>query len=106
MADVQLTRKREEFEPPVACTLGATDVPGRLAEWGDVLTHVARREPLEGGVRLVLSDDAPVEQIAALAVAERACCAFFRFALTVDGRGVGLEVTGPPDAATVLDGLF
>lgn len=106
MADVQLTPKPERFKPPVACTLGASELPQRLAEWREILGHVTGRAQIDGGLRLSLSAETPVERLAALAVAEQACCGFFRFALTVDGRGVGFEVTGPPDAASVIDELF
>ena len=33
-----------------------------------------------------------------LVAAEQDCCQFLRFAITVDTRGVGLEVRGPADA--------
>ena len=106
MAEVQLTAKPDDFEPPVACTLGASDLPQRLAEWAEVLGHVSARESIDGGLRLSFPAGAPVERLAELAVAEQSCCAFFGFALTIDKRGVGFEVTGPPDAAAVIADLF
>lgn len=106
MSEVQLTEKPEGFEPPVACTLGSEDVPARVAEWREVLSFVTAREPIPGGLRLALAAAAPVSQIAALSVAEQQCCAFFSFALTMDGRGVALEVTAPGDGAAVIAELF
>ena len=106
MADVRLTTKPDGFQPPVACTLGADDVPARIAEWREVLADVTAREEILGGLRLVLSDESSVSRIAALAVAEQECCAFFSFALTVDGRGVALEVTAPTDGEEVIAELF
>lgn len=106
MADVELTAKPEGFTPPIACTLGAEDVPARIAEWREVLSHVQSRDAISGGLRLLLSDSAPVSRIAELTVAEQQCCAFFSFALTVDGRGVALEVTAPGDGEAVVAELF
>lgn len=91
---------------PIACTLVGGDVPQRISDWKDALTAVNARQPIAGGVRLELCSDAPVARIAELAVAEQQCCAFFEFALTVDSRGVALEVTGPDDAAAVVEELF
>ena len=106
MADVELRAKPAGFEPPVACTLGPEDVPARIAEWREVLGSVTAREPISGGLRLVLSEGAPVSRIADLTVAEQQCCAFFSFALTVDRRGVALEVTAPADGEAVVAELF
>ena len=106
MANVELTAKPEGFQPPIACTLGSDDVPGRIAEWGEVLAFVTDRQRVSGGLRLVLAEDAPVGRIAELARAEQQCCAFFGFALTVDSRGVALEVTAPGDAELVVRELF
>ncbi|MFM2071566.1 MAG: hypothetical protein RLZZ623_1829, partial [Actinomycetota bacterium] len=41
-----------------------------------------------------------------LVAAEQHCCQFFTFAITVDGRGVGLEVRCPAAALPVLESLF
>ena len=106
MGDVRLTAKAVGFEPPIACALGTDDVPARVAEWREALAAVTARQAIPGGLRLVLADDAPVSRIAALAVAEKRCCAFFSFALTVDGRGVALEVTAPAEAEAVIAELF
>lgn len=106
MADVHLTPKPDGFETPIACTLGAEDVPARVAEWKEALDSVALRQPIPGGLRLALAPDAPVGRIAELAVAEQQCCAFFRFALKVDGSGVALEVTSPGDGEAVVAELF
>src|SRR6266702_444152 len=54
------------------------------------------------GVRVEFGSDAPLAELARLANAEHECCRFFRFAITVDARGVGFEVTAP-DGAEELD---
>ncbi len=34
------------------------------------------------------------------------CCAFFSFAITVDGRGLALEIRAPADAEDLVVALF
>jgi len=91
---------------PIACTLGAVDMDRRLDDWQSALRHVDERSAIDGGVRLTLAADAPIEEIARLAAAEQDCCRFFAFALTLDHRGTALEVRAPDDGQDVLAGLF
>jgi DNA-binding transcriptional MerR regulator len=95
-----------ETDSPIACTLGAVDMPGRLAAWQAGLAPVVSREPITGGVRLVFAPDTAVGDLAELAAAEQDCCMFFRFAITIDSRGIALEVTAPPDAIDLVHSLF
>lgn len=97
---------RVDDSVPIACSLQGTDMAQRLADWQAVTDLVFAREPLAGGIRLVFGSDAPLREIARLAVAEHACCPFFAFVITVDHRGVALEVTAPPDGADVLSATF
>lgn len=99
-------RTSVEETPPIACSLGPADQATRIDEWRDVLVRVTARAPVDGGLRLTLAPDAPVAEIARLAVAEQACCQFFSFALTVDGRGTALEVTAPADALPIVHAFF
>ncbi len=91
---------------PTACSLDALDTQDRIDEWRDVLSGVLRREPLIGGLRLTFARDAPVDRIARLLVAEQRRCPFFAFTLTVDRRGVAIEVTAPESGQDVLESLF
>ncbi|MGH9222257.1 MAG: hypothetical protein ACRD2W_00285 [Acidimicrobiales bacterium] len=93
---------------PVACTLSTDDVPARVEEWRRLLAHVTVREPIEGGWRLTFGGSGVVRpaSIATLMAAEQACCAFFGFALTVDERGMALEVRAPDDALEIVEALF
>ena len=93
-------------DPPVACTLEAAEVPGRVEDWNAVLAHVTGREAVDGGVRLRLGATAPIERLVSLCQAEQACCRFFAFALTFDSRGAALEVRAPADAQHVVASLF
>lgn len=91
---------------PVACTLDAAEVPGRVGEWRAMLAHVSGREAIGGVVRLRLDPTTPMDQLAQLVAAERSCCDFFAFALAVDRRGLGLEVRAPAEAQPVVASLF
>ena len=90
----------------IACTLGAGSLPGRVDEWHALLAHVDRREPVDGGVRLRFSAATPLDELVRLVAAEHDCCAFFSFAMTLDGRGVALEVRAPHHALPVVHALF
>lgn len=93
--------------PPIACTLDAADLPERLEQWQAVLDQVDDRAwQADGTLRLSFGPTAEVSDLARLVAAEQGCCAFFAFSLTVDGRGVGLEVGAPPDGHEVLVRLF
>lgn len=92
--------------PPIVCTLSGGEMSQRIDDWQNLLAHVARREPLDGGIRMVFGPGAPVSEIARLAAAENECCTFFSFVLTIDQRGTALEVTAPPDGVEVLTAAF
>jgi MerR family copper efflux transcriptional regulator len=91
---------------PIACTLDGPSTATRVEEWRAVLSHVHKRNRHDGGVRLEFGPDAPVDEVARLMAAEQDCCRFFAFALTVDSRGVGLEVSAPEDGIGVVEALF
>jgi DNA-binding transcriptional MerR regulator len=93
-------------EEPIACSLSAGSIQGRLADWQALLVHVDRREPIDGGVRCVFAPSVPTEELMRLVAAEQRCCQFLRFAITVDGRGVALEIRAPRDAREIVDSMF
>jgi hypothetical protein len=70
------------------------------------MTHVERREPIEGGFRSVFAPSVPVGDLMRLVAAEQDCCQFFRFAITVDTRGLALEVRAPEDALEIVKSMF
>lgn len=90
---------------PIACTLAPEQIPGRLDHWNAVLAG-STRTSCDGGVRLVLGDDAPIGEIARLAAAEQDCCRFFSFRLTIDARCTALEVTAPDGAIDIVHAAF
>jgi MerR family transcriptional regulator, copper efflux regulator len=106
MATVPVLIGAKPIDVPIACTLEFGAMPDRLAEWEAVLAGVARRSPLgPSGLRLEF-DTVDITELVRLVVAEQDCCSFFSFALTVDGRGVALEVTAPQGAESILADLF
>jgi DNA-binding transcriptional MerR regulator len=92
--------------PPIACTLGPESMRGRLDEWQALLTNATRRDEIDGGVRVTFAATAPLDELIRLTTAEQNCCQFISFAITVDRRGVALEVNAPDDALPVLHALF
>ena len=105
---ISLTAKSvgADDEPTIACTLGADSLRGRLEDWQRLLTHAAARRDLDDGVRVEFDAAVPTVDLIRLVAAEQDCCQFFRFAITVDTRGVALEVTAPSDARPIVGSLF
>jgi protein-tyrosine-phosphatase len=94
-------------EVPIACTLDATAMPERLDDWQAVLAHVTERTTAtDGALRLEFDDEIGASELARLAAAEQHCCSFFSFVITVDARGVGLEVRAPGEATEIVSALF
>ncbi len=58
------------------------------------------------GLRLTFGPATPLGELMRLTAAEQDCCEFFTFAITIDSRGVALEVRAPHDALPVLHSLF
>lgn len=90
----------------IACTLGPESMGDRLAQWRALLTHVTRRESIDAGVRAVFGPGAPLHELLRLTTAEQDCCQFFEFAITVDARGIALEVRAPAEAMPIVHSLF
>jgi MerR family transcriptional regulator, copper efflux regulator len=93
-------------EPPIACSLGSDSLRGRLDEWQDLLRHAVHRRDINDGVRVELDGAVPAGELMRLVAAEQECCQFLRFAITVDTRGIALEVRAPADARPIVESLF
>jgi MerR family transcriptional regulator, copper efflux regulator len=100
-------------DPPIACTLDATQMGGRVAQWAallddkdDLLAGVVNRLPIDDGVRLEFGPHVDVTELVRLAAAEQDCCRFFRFAVSIDTRGIALEVRAPAEATEIVTALF
>jgi hypothetical protein len=93
-------------EVPIACSLSAPEMTGRLDEWHQLLEHVGQRSAIDDGIRLEFEAGVPIDELIRLVHAEQACCSFFRFAITVDRRGTALEVRSSAEARPVIEALF
>jgi hypothetical protein len=94
---------------PVACTLEADggDMAERLDQWRAVLGQATGREAVDGGIAVTFGHDiARTAELARLLAAEYACCSFASYHLTVDGRGVRVEVRAPAEARDAFAALF
>ena len=93
-------------EQPIVCTLQTTAMPERVERWHTVLAHVgARVRTADGRLRLGLHG-VDLSELITLVEAEQQCCSFFAFVVTVDERGVALEIDAPDDAAEIVTAMF
>jgi hypothetical protein len=97
-------------ELPIACTL--TPEALRTRREGlltDLVRRAERREDLPSGLRLEFEPSAETIALIARAVeAERHCCRFLRFGMTVepDGGPVFLDLTGPAGTRDFVSALL
>lgn len=92
---------------PISCSLESGEMAGRMNEWQALLELVIDRTPVDGGISLSFSPEpALAAEVARLAVAEQACCAFFEFDLRVAGGKLHLEVRGPQEAQEIISAVF
>lgn len=90
----------------MACRLGPADLSGRVGEWQALLQLARSRSSTpDGALRVEFDPNIDLKDLADLIAAEQRCCPF-AFTVTVDVRGVGLEVRAPEDAAGLVDDLF
>ena len=94
-------------EQPIACTLQTTAIPERIERWHTVLdANVgARVRTADGRLRLELRG-VDLAELMTLVEAEQQCCSFFAFVVTVDERGVALEIDAPDHAAEIVSAMF
>jgi hypothetical protein len=93
---------------PITCTLTPDAVVDRMAEWRVLLSTMVERidvVPTNATLTLVGGVEALVAATD-LAERERACCAFFRFSLELDGNGTRLHIEVPAGAEEILTGLL
>ncbi len=101
-----VTLGAKPIDVPIACSLGAGELRSQLGEWASLLEAASERQPIPGGLRITFGDGASLQELARLVAAEQSCCPFFAFAITVDHRGIALEVTAPGDAQDLVTAAF
>ena len=97
-------------DPPIACSLDAAGLAARRAGLlADLLRHAHACEALVDGMRFTFEpSSATLDLIARTIDAERQCCRFLRFHLTIepDLRRFLLDLTGPAGTAAFLQALL
>ncbi|WP_158852085.1 hypothetical protein [Saccharothrix deserti] len=102
--DEQATTQTNAEPVPIACTLSGSEQGQRIAQWHELLAG-APQEDIAGGRRWRLPK-ALASEVAELAAAEQACCAFFDFNLRLAAGGMWLDVRAPIEAADLLTDVF
>jgi hypothetical protein len=97
-------------ELPIACELTPAELDARRTGLlADLLTLALERITVTNGLRWRFAPTAEFLTAAARSIdAERQCCKFLKFELTVepDGGQMWLEITGPPGTAAFLNTLL
>jgi hypothetical protein len=97
-------------DPPVACTLSPAALKARRENLLHVLIRRAsERRELPDGYRLRFpSEGTLLSEIARMVDAERQCCRFIRFTVTVepDDGPITLDLTGPAGTREFLAAMF
>jgi hypothetical protein len=95
---------------PVACTLSPAALRARRQGLlSELLRRAEEHQEVAEGHRLRFSAGEEVLAVIARAVeAERQCCRFLRFGITVepDGGPIVLELTGPPGTREFISALL
>lgn len=82
---------------PIACTAGGDELPARIDQIERLRTSLTRLERTEDGVLLHFRNRPEVAaEVAAFTVEEKACCAFWGFAVTSSAEAITLRWDGPP----------
>lgn len=91
-------------EVPIACTLSANELPGRL-EAARALGEQALTGVEVTGRRALLRFDGHRDDVDALVEAESGCCSFFEFDVRETDDEVEVEILTPEGGELVLRGL-
>ena len=93
---------------PIACSLTADEYRRRLTKSARVAQDaLRRREPIDGGVRLVFADsEAARRRVRRFAAEESQCCPFLTFDIAERDGQLVVDLTGPVRAAPIIEGLF
>jgi hypothetical protein len=92
---------------PIACTLGADEVRGRVEQFERLREHLVRIERTEHGVLLHFPADDQLEgDLRGFSVAEKRCCGFWGFDVETAADALRLRWDVPPAADTLVDRLM
>lgn len=94
---------------PIACTLNDDALRVRKGSLSRLMADATQATRVENGFRLEFgAGPETLTNIVAVIEAERQCCRFLRFGLTIEPNlgPVSLEVTGPAGTREFLEDLF
>ncbi len=92
---------------PVACSLGSGELVDRRGAWRDVASHALSRDVgIDRIVSVYPSDNALLNRLRELIAAEGQCCEFLRFTVTEGPTETVVELTFPPEARALVEGLL
>ena len=93
---------------PIACSLTGAEYRQRVADTGQVARDALRdRQAIPSGARLTFDETAEVrERLEAFVAAESECCPFLAMYLHAADGHLVLDVTGPDQAAPIIEELF
>jgi hypothetical protein len=95
--------------PVLACSLSVSEGTARAARWRELVgAHLLSRTTTADGLRLAFpsGDAAIARELDALVAAERECCPFLGLAVERFDDALVLDVTGPPEAARIVEAMF
>jgi hypothetical protein len=108
MVGIQSTKgTHTPAEPPIACSLSASEMPKRLAEMRALGNECLLNVEIADG-RTVLSFAAGTEtgqRLSAIVAAGQKCCAFLTMRLRTEPDTITLTIDAPADAEPVLADL-
>ena len=91
---------------PIACTAGRDGLPARLQQIERLRTLHTGLERTADGVLLHLPNRPDVaSEVGSFTVEEKACCAFWGFAVTSSPDTITLRWDGPPSVSDLFDEL-
>jgi hypothetical protein len=90
-------------EPPIACTLTASEMPARRAEMSAIAEDLVSADVHEAHAVLRFGPAAATrERVAAFVAAESRCCAFLRMQVRDDPDALTLTIDGPAGSEPVV----
>ena len=93
-------------EPPIACTLDAPTLAGRVTEIRALFANSLRGSERDGARLHLTFDPAARPAVEAMVAKEKACCAFLSFELAEIDDTLKLTITVPSRAADAADALL
>jgi len=91
---------------PIACTIGADEIPDRIAIVERMRASMTSLERTDTGLLLQFPREPAIEaDVRRFAVDEKRCCQFWGFAVIDGDDEIVLRWDGPPSADELLDRL-